>query len=87
MKIELPSAEEFCKKLDEKLGEWWSNDYEELAKRMQEYGNLCAAHGAKSIRYQSIEIVNNVFKDMWDKGVINLNFADSITREIHNLNP
>ena len=33
----METAKEYCKRLDNELGEWWSNDYDELPKRMQEY--------------------------------------------------
>ena len=36
-KPERVSAEEYCKRLDEEMGEQWSNDYDELPKYMEEY--------------------------------------------------
>lgn len=34
------TAEDFCKYLDEQHGEAWSNDYEDLSNRMQEYAEI-----------------------------------------------
>ncbi len=37
--MDYSKAKEFCEELDEKYGEAWSNDYEDLPKFMQEFAN------------------------------------------------
>jgi len=44
------NAIEFCKILDEELGEYWSNDYDELPEKMEEY--------AKIYHEQQLKILN-----------------------------
>jgi len=34
------TAKEFCKNLDEEIGEYWSNDYDELPNQMIEFAKL-----------------------------------------------
>ena len=34
------NAIEFCKKLDNEFGETWSNDYQELPEKMEEYAKI-----------------------------------------------
>lgn len=91
VKIKLPNPKEFILEKSEHfetavgLGYDIRMDEEEILHWMKEYGELCAKHGAKSIRYQAIEMI----QDKMNKAEIKLfNFiGEELIKDIQNLNP
>lgn len=65
-------AKEFCENLDEEEGEAWSNDYEELPKRMAEFARKAFE------MLSSKKFSKEVLEKLWDKSPI---FTHNPTRE------
>lgn len=90
MKTEL-QAEEFLAK------DGWNKDsfevpqivFDKITELMQEYGELCAKYGAKSIRYQAIDLVHEaLFID--ESTITDSDLADKMVKlisDIQNLQP
>ncbi len=92
MKIELPNAEEWLNKNCHSV-DW--NSLEEQVKDgiltgnvilyLKEYGELCAEYGAKSIRYQVIDKLQDMINlEISCYADINV---EELIRDIQNLNP
>lgn len=84
-----PNAEDFINKLV-----WFTmptpgeespfNTYrDEMVVILEQYGSLCAAHGAKSIRYKAIELVQEHFAQRFLTG----EDENKLIKDIQNLQP
>ena len=45
----LPTAKQFCENLDKEIGEYWSNDYDELPNQMIEFAKLHVEEALKEV--------------------------------------
>lgn len=87
MKTELPSAEEFCKNPDAGSGDWFHIDF--MVTTLKNYGELCAKHGAKSIREQAIDLLGNTGFSLLDEGYKpeHVEYINELINKIQNLEP
>lgn len=84
----IPTVQQFCESKRYELPETdvrvdgVVESYKSVEQVMQEYGELCAKYGAKSIRYQAIELI-------LEKGIKadNYQFAEDLIKKIQNLEP
>jgi len=71
--MDYSKAKEFCEELDEKYGEAWSNDYEDLPKFMQEFANKVMFDALEEVILLTEELpLSDVAKHLFCEGIVSI---------------
>lgn len=85
MKLELPDPSIMFDVISSNLVEHEYTDDTLIIQVMTEYSSLCVEYGAKSIRYQVIELLQNEGYPAFGESLVSID--DELIAKIHNLNP